>query len=264
MWFCVVWCALAGCGAGGVTVMGPLEPPGEGRVASKVRPGVEEARAVARGVWGRLDQSVNDCPEQFDYFPEGGIRIFACHVRSLEPYARLGELFGGAIFVSGPHELGVLVLDDPGSFGRYNPAFVEWLVEVAVPAAEDPGFAAQTRPTYERLVRPTAMIFEAVREKLAQDPGCAAAIQREYEGLLAQGSVPSSFYEPFFFFMNPEFCQNMDKGFDFFSGRGFDGGYEGNVVKSAVGFWVRRSLDGTGELFGRGLGRLLSAYEGGP
>jgi hypothetical protein len=38
---------------------------------------------------------------------------------------------------------------------------------------------------------------------------------------------------------------------------GDDGGHDENVVKTCVGFWIRRSIDGTdGELFA-GLTRLL-------
>ena len=41
---------------------------------------------------------------------------------------------------------------------------------------------------------------------------------------------------------------------------GFDGGVSGNVAKTAVGFWLRRELDGTADLWAANLHRLMSAY----
>ena len=48
---------------------------------------------------------------------------------------------------------------------------------------------------------------------------------------------------------------------DVFDGTEIDGGYDGNVTKTAVGFWLRRSLDGTEPAFFEALVRLMNTYE---
>ena len=40
-----------------------------------------------------------------------------------------------------------------------------------------------------------------------------------------------------------------------------DGGYNGNVVKTAVGFWMRREMDDTKAIFAKGLTKLLQQYD---
>ena len=59
--------------------------------------------------------------------------------------------------------------------------------------------------------------------------------------------------------MNPKFCatDNIDALFD----DGFDGGYSGNVVKTATGFWLRRSMDNTMTVFAESLETLLKRYD---
>ena len=42
---------------------------------------------------------------------------------------------------------------------------------------------------------------------------------------------------------------------------GFDGGWNGNAVKTAVAFCIRRSVDGTADEFYAGLVSLLKLYD---
>lgn len=258
--------SLWGCSGGQtVTVMAP-EP--ERKQAPARRPAQDEkqeaTRQLVRSVWTRLGQTHNACPEQFDYHPEGGLLIFSCHLQSLEPFTRLGELFGGAIYISGPHSNQGLVLNARQDFGHYNPRFVDWLVEHAVPAARDPAFRELTQPLYNEYARPLVNIFAVTWEKLRGEPACHQMLRDEYEGLLQQKKLPDYYYEKFFFFMNPKFCGHANAGFSFFSNNGFDGGVDGNVVKSAVAFWLRRSMDGTAERFAQGVQLLRDTYESSP
>jgi hypothetical protein len=61
--------------------------------------------------------------------------------------------------------------------------------------------------------------------------------------------------------MNPAFCDKPKKSEAFMMKTGFDGGFNGNVTKTVVGFWLRRSLDGTMETFAEGLKKLIASYQ---
>ncbi|MEL6181866.1 MAG: hypothetical protein AAFS10_23095 [Myxococcota bacterium] len=232
-----------------------------GGVAGEASP---ELKQLIQTSWQQLDRTRNTCKDQFDYHPDGGLRIFACHLFALQPYTTLGDHFGGSIFARGPHTNTTLALGELQDFGHYNPAFVDWLVAHAIPAAEDPQFRRATAPLYNTYVKPLADIFMATLNKIEREPDCFAVERDTYAKLLQQKRLPEYHYEKFFFFMNPGFCANPNGGFAAFHNNGFDGGYSGNVVKSAVAFWIRRDLDGTFRRFARGLRLLVRTYEGPP
>jgi hypothetical protein len=57
--------------------------------------------------------------------------------------------------------------------------------------------------------------------------------------------------------MNPRFCAprvSEDTRLD-------GGGTDGNVVKTVVGFWLRRTIDGTADEFHANLARQLEPYD---
>ncbi len=261
-------CSAVACSSG-VTVqddkppikitMAPDKPEAQSPAQTPTSP---ETNDVVRAVWTRLDQTTNACKETFDYHPGGGLQIFACHLMSLEPYERLSQLFPGKIFLKGPHSPNKLVLTSLDSFGHYNPVFVSWLVDHAIPASADASFRQVTQPLYDQYVKPLAHKFLVTLEKSEQEAVCFAAEVDAYEHMMQSGTPKQWYYERFFFFMNPSFCSNPNGDFAFFNKNGFSGGFDGNVIKTATAFWIRRQLDGTKEQFGRGLRLLVRTYEG--
>lgn len=251
--------ALMGCGAASsgapasATVSSPIA--GQGGATNS------RAVALARDVWSALDRTSNTCEDLFDYWPTGGIRIFGCHVFSLTSFEQVVGVAGLSPFLSGPHTQG-LDLTSSTDFGHYNPAFVRFLADHAIPAADDPAFRAATQAHYDTYVRPLARILHATHEKLADNPQCAEAERAEYAQAIDNGYT-RDYVEPWYFFMHPEYCSHRRAEYEFFSRTDgeMDGGYDGNVTKTAVGFWLRRSLDGTDALFFEALVRLMNAYE---
>lgn len=226
-------------------------PAGEGRdaVSSKIRE-----------VWQKLDRTKNAC-EEFDYFPGGGMRSFACHLKSLTSLEFLQEASGLVLFNQGPHRGIELKLDHQQQFGHYNPEFVRWMVEHLVPGAQDESLRKATQAHYDKYVKPLAAIFYATWRKSQEQPGCFRKEVERYRSLMEQKQLPEMYYERFFFFMNPDFCAHADSGFDYFYKHGFDGGFDGNVVKTCMAFWMRRTIDGTADEFSRGLVKLLKTYD---
>jgi len=215
---------------------------------------------LAREVWMHLHLTRNTCPDVFDYHPDGGMRIFACHLRSLVSLESLQRAAGIDIFVSGPHGQSELTLDSPDSFGHYNPAFVRWMADNLIPAGRDGALRQATQTHFDKYVRPLARIFHATHRKIQREPACFRREVERYVAEMRRGQVSSELQERYFFFMNDEFCARPDD-VNYFFEHGFDGGYNGNVTKTCVGFWIRRNLDGTGSEFHEALTRLLRTYD---
>lgn len=203
----------------------------------------------------------------YDYFPGGGMRSFWCHRPEDLDLEGLRAMAGVDIFVAGPHRKGMLAAGDPHDFGRYNPAFVRWLVDKGAPQGRDSAARKATQALYEANLRPLAEIFWKVHEKLVADDACFQRERSRYEALVRNKTLPNGYYERWFFFMSPYYCSTpvASASWDnqFFYDNGFDAGSNGNVAKSVVGFWLRRSIDGTRDTFVEGLKKLLAAYQPG-
>lgn len=231
-----------------LTGMSPPRPPDE----------------IVRRAWRDLPTAQNRCGS-FDYFPQGGMQSFWCHLQELTTLTALSELAGAPIFLSGPHSGEALNLGSHTDFGRYNPVFVQRMTELLIPAAADPAFRASTQNTYQTYVRPLAHIYWLTRRKLNENPECMQRELSGYQAAIAQAkAAPATdgfgYHEKWFFFMNPHFCKG-NKPEEWYYNNGMDGGVSGNVVKGAVGFWLRRTMDGTFDEFSSGLERLLRAYD---
>lgn len=222
--------------------------------------GRDAVAAKIRDVWLKLDKTKNACDE-FDYFPEGGMRSFACHLKSLTSLPFLAQASGLVMFERGPHQGTMLKLDDRFQFGHYNPDFVRWMVDHLVPGAGDAALRKATQAHYNKYIKPLARIFYATWKKAQNEPQCFRREVERYRAMMQKETLPEMYYERFFFFMNPDFCTHADKGFDYFYKHGFDGGYSGNVVKTCVAFWIRRTIDGTAKEFFQGLQKLLETYD---
>jgi hypothetical protein len=195
-----------------------------------------------RDYWSRLGDTQNQC-EGSDYFPEGGMRTFYCHMLTFLDYKTLRRLAGMPVFVRGPHSHRRLDLDNRYDFGHYNPDFVAWLCDHAVPAATDTAFARLTQGIYDRYVRKLADTYYATYGKLVDQPTFLEREMTDYREQIRNRTLPAGHYEKYFTFAELAL-----------------GEFDGNVVKTAVSFWIRRSIDGTAPLFFEGLQRLRKAY----
>jgi hypothetical protein len=196
--------------------------------------------ARARSLWTELPRTTERCGE-FDYFPDGGMRNFYCHLLSRIRWVEFCKLVPMKIFLSGPHRDDALVLDARRSFGHYNPAFVKWLGAAFLPAAQDPKFRAATQAIYDAKVRPLARAFHAAHQALAKHRDVFEKEQKLLLKQLANGGTPEAPYEKFY--------------------RLTDDQYDGNVTKTAVAFWIRRGVDGTEREFFADLKLLLQTYD---
>lgn len=219
-----------------------------------------QIESLSRQAMQQLPESENAC-DSFDYFPDGGMQSFYCHIKQVITYERAREILPVSIFLHGPHGT-ELDLNNSRSFGHYNPEFVALLTEYGVPAARDESFRRATQGIYDEYVSPLARIMFVTYRKFQKNPELLRNEVRKLENQLEKGQdVHPLYYEKYFYFMNPGFADNPEGGFEYFSDRGFDGGYSGNVVKTAAYFWIRRSIDGTDKEFFRALMKLMQTYD---
>ncbi len=215
------------------------------------------------GVWLNLPETTERCGD-FDYHPGGGMRAFYCHMLSQLSYAGLQERSPHAVFLSGPHTSQALTLDDPRAFGHYNPAFVQWLGENLIPAADDPALRERTQGLYDQYISPLARTHYLTWRKLnaPQNADCTAKERARYERFMqtGEGVTWGAYYERWFYYLDDKFCRKADDPNHAFS-HDFGEGVSGNVVKTTVGFWLRRSIDGTDDEFYAALIRLLETYD---
>lgn len=214
-----------------------------------------------REAWVGLSHSKTYCAD-FDYFPDGGFRNFYCHLLEFSSYPEMEEFFGEPIFLQGPHRKGFLILDDPYSFGHYNPHFPIFLRKVMVPGSTDSEFRKLTQWIYERYIQNLARIAYATHQKLHSNPVYLSRERARYNRLIAERRLEPYYYEKFYSFLHPNFTDDENPHTsNSFEAVTEDGEYDGNVAKTCVAFWIRRSIDGTEAEFFQGLKLLLIAYD---
>jgi hypothetical protein len=207
-------------------------------------------------------QKQSQCSD-YDYFPEGGYSNFWCHRPQSIGEKTLEARSGVNIFVSGPHSRG-FTSTSANDFGRYNPDFVKWLADKVAPDGRNTVFRASTQAAYDANMRPLAEVFFWTLAKIRRDRACFDRETSLYAMQVKRKGLPRGYYERWFFFMNPFFCERSKQGLrgdEFYYDNGFDAGVDGNVTKTAVGFFVRRAMDDTIADFGRALDKLIAAYE---
>ncbi len=214
-------------------------------------------------IWLRLEKTQMRCGD-FDYFPEGGIRSFYCHIADIISYPELEKMMGLKIFLKGPHKNGELNFYDPYSFGHYNPEFVRSLIRIAVPITDNPYWKKEFQKVYNAVILPLARIAYITYAKLNTNPELKNHLLDNYkEYLKGEGEAGYPYYQLYSFMRSKEYPETPPPNistFELVQGAD-DGGYNGNVVNSTVFFWMRRSLDETDKLFFQGLKNLLSVYD---
>jgi hypothetical protein len=209
----------------------------------------ESAEQTVRTIWQDLAELFNpgrqDCTEVHTWLPDLGVRGFYCHVKGRLDYAGLVELIGMPAFREGPHDENSLDLQSLYDFGHYNPAFVERLHHLFLPALKDPEFIVATQEIYNQYIGSLARTFFVVYQELHSDRAYLDAQLKRYQH-----------------FMNARQANYFDNEYYYFAALE-NLGFEGYEVQTAVLFWLRRHLDGTDGLFFSALSDLLALYDSG-
>lgn len=223
-------------------------PPGS-PPASKPAPAPERATTIA-GAWRALGHAQGHaCAEDdliFDYGADGGMRNFFCRALTVFSWKTFLALAPTTPFRAGPHKQGKLKLLSERDFGRYDPRFVKWAVDTLVPGATDAALRAETQAVYDAQVRTLARTWWEVQRAIASDPAWRA---REVTLYLRAADDASVKWDA-----NVVWFYHDVLGADW-------SGYDPNHIRSATMWWLRRTKDGTADLWLQGLDKLLATYD---
>ncbi len=226
---------------------------------------------VGLGDAGTPIASVQGTPCDSDFgtwFPDFGVRGLACvAAQVVHPRTLLGRA-GGQVFESGPHtanrESFQLDLSSERDFGRYNRAFVAWMIDNGIVGEGRPALRALTQPIYDGHLRQLARIYLLTFSDMAADgfPGSTpAGILSDYASFLAGGPIPEgaeSYEGGFSVLAFTELSETIVPRTGLRVDNEWTAKYEANT---AYGFWLRRRSDGTIGQWRDGLIRLLETYD---
>lgn len=94
-----------------------------------------------------LDETSHTLTDEFDYWPECGIRVTGSHLASLISLSELQKMLPCPLYVSGPHDAkaGRWDLENPAAFGHYNHKAIEYLADLAAKVVADGTFVRMSQ-----------------------------------------------------------------------------------------------------------------------
>ncbi len=200
-----------------------------------------------------------------------GVRPIYCEVANVINLQTLSALSGIDIFTAGPHirtdESGAVYRYDLRSheIGRYNPDFINWLGEFAMPAANNEIFRRSTVGLFRTHVQEIALTYYHAYVRLF-DP----VMRKDRLRLTQQFQDNLSNYTA-----EMENARRSERNYSANWGtspsyklekRLAEAGVNGIRIadynlRNAMSFWIRRSLDGTHRMIFEILCKMLEAYD---
>lgn len=206
--------------------------------------GQKEALYLIRTAVNDLGNSRNVLDEEFDYWPECGLRITGSHLFSLLSLRTLNRILPCPLYVSGPHHYNRWELNCPYTFGYYNPEAIRFLGKLAEKIVSEKRFVDETRPLVDEYLKRQMFILRSLYDGLNENDNKQEIL----------GSIMSCEGHTYYDEESPAslFLRNMDLE-------------DGSFVYSNTGemflyWWARRNVDGTMELFHDALETIYTAY----
>ncbi len=211
-----------------------------------------------------------------------GTRALYNHLRLFMDLSKLQSLSPVPVFLSGPHHAGSAGQSSSANrdfnfksydFGRYNPKFIQWAVDHAIPAAEDESLRRITQPFYDKFLREMSRYYYIVYLDIQAQPRIRKEVVprflRDIEKFRkvpfddkAMGAGPGGYLQ------NEVFYNYADQ-FGRFNREGkrvtlfpwSSGQLDPYYPNVAGAFWVRRMVDETHDAFAGLLRKLLFTYD---
>lgn len=193
-----------------------------------------------------LDKTYHTLTDEFDYWPECGIRVTGSHLASLISLNELQQMLPYPLYVSGPHHDGQWDLDNEDEYGHYNPKAIQYLAGLAKTVVSDELFVERSKPLVDRYLYRQMHIMMVIHDALYD----GTYSQEEREGIF-NTSVETKGLE----------YDDYDVGFYLNRLKLDDDSYVfSNISYRFLHFWARRWVDGTIDPFYQGLSTIFMAY----
>ena len=181
--------------------------------------------------------------DDYDYWPEGGIRNIGGHLASLISLNELEKMLPCPLYVSGPHHDGQWDLYSD-EFGHYNPQAIQYLADLAKKVVADKKFVAASKPLVDKYLFEQMHIMMVLHD-LMYDENVFEKEGREY--MFADMIENYGYTDGLFYFLEEIDLYDEAGIYNYFN-------YE------FLYFWARRWSDGTIDQFYDGLSTIYKAY----
>ena len=191
-----------------------------------------------------LDNTHHTLIDEFDYWPECGIRVMGSHLASLISLTELEEMLPCPLYVSGPHHDGKWDLDNENDFGHYNPKAIQYLADLAKKVVEDKNFVKLTKPLIDEYLYRQMRIMMVLHDAMYDDDFCP----EDYRKDIFNERIENKGYGD-----NASYIQStldLEDGSFVYS----------NTSDRFLYFWARRWKDGTIDQFYQALSTVYKAY----
>ena len=193
-----------------------------------------------------LDYTYHTMPDEFDYWPECGIRVTGSHLASLISLSDLQKMLPCPLYVSGPHHDGKWELENDDEFGHYNPEAITYLTSIAETMVSDKQFVELSKPLVDKYLYRQMHIMMVLHDALYD-----GSYSKEERETIFRTSVNTN---------GLDYGSN-DVGFFLQLLNLEDGTYVyGNIDYRFLHFWARRWSDGTIDQFYQLLSTVFKAY----
>ncbi len=179
------------------------------------------------------------------WLPESGIRGKYEIARKQVSLNFMEQLVGHPVFLKGPHQEEVDF--NSGSFGYYNPQFLERLKPILGEALQNKLFVENTRTLYDEELKQYLRTFFLSYNVAAN----RTDIMESYLKHIEHGDHKS--------FSGPSFY--LQEAFRDFAESAEENGYNVYEGFTCPGFWIRRSIDGTESQFYNLLLLVMETYD---
>ena len=193
-----------------------------------------------------LDKTSHTLVDEFDYWPECGIRITGSHLASLISLNELQGMLPCPLYVSGPHHDGQWDLHNEEDFGHYNPEAIEYLASLAKKVVADKKFVKLSQSLVDTYLYRQMHIAMVIHDALYDD-----IFDQEERERIFNTSLETKGFE----------YDDYDAGFVLSQLSLHDVSYVfDNTGYRFLHFWARRWSDGTIDAFYQGLKTVFKAY----
>lgn len=156
------------------------------------------------------------------------------------------------LFLSGPHQFGMVMSYEPHDFGRYDPISVAMINDELSSILQTPGFVTATQSLYQAYFQSTVVDFQEALRYWDSNP---AELQRQkaaYLKRIADQTLPEGGY----YLLENDLAARLMESYttDYDRQLGF---------LTALRFWLRRECDGTYAEFASMLQKMVKAYDPG-
>lgn len=209
-------------------------------------PTIEPSTTSLPIVWERFMSDYTPPEITYGSWAMGDIRYLLTSLRESGIPILLGSLNVPEPFLSGPHTMQLWMNPEQGqgSFGHYNPAFLDWLDDKLLPENEASALRVATQSSYNKSIKNTLRIYAIGLYTLNKYPNIKERMIGEYRKIEKN-------HIGYLFDILDEAGENI--------GEREEGAKKDFIF--AMGFWVRRELDGTALQFEALMRKALLSYD---